>query len=52
MPRIGEPAPDFELLNQDNKAIKLADYRGSHHRMIHFLEGVPSRDYAHSSDLR
>ena len=28
MPAIGERAPDFELPNQDNKSIKLADYRG------------------------
>jgi peroxiredoxin Q/BCP len=28
MPAIGEQAPDFELLNQDNKPVKLSDYRG------------------------
>ncbi len=28
MPRTGEPAPDFELLNQDGKPTKLSDYRG------------------------
>jgi thioredoxin-dependent peroxiredoxin len=28
MPNIGEQAPDFELLNQDGKPIKLSDYRG------------------------
>lgn len=28
MPQIGETAPDFELLNQDGKPIKLSDFRG------------------------
>ncbi|MCA9903990.1 MAG: peroxiredoxin [Anaerolineae bacterium] len=28
MPAIGELAPDFELLNQDGKSVKLSDYRG------------------------
>lgn len=28
MPQIGETAPDFELLNQDGKSVKLSDYRG------------------------
>jgi thioredoxin-dependent peroxiredoxin len=28
MPEIGEQAPDFELLNQDGKSVKLSDYRG------------------------
>jgi peroxiredoxin Q/BCP len=28
MPNIGEQAPDFELLNQDGKTVRLADYRG------------------------
>lgn len=28
MPAIGELAPDFELLNQDGKPVKLSDYRG------------------------
>lgn len=28
MPAIGDTAPDFELLNQDGKTIKLSDYRG------------------------
>jgi peroxiredoxin Q/BCP len=25
---IGQPAPDFELLNQDGKTVRLSDYRG------------------------
>lgn len=29
MPAIGEVAPDFELLNQHGKAVKLSDYRGA-----------------------
>lgn len=28
MPNIGEPAPDFELPNQDGKRVKLSDFRG------------------------
>lgn len=28
MPAIGEQAPDFELNNQDGKAVKLSDFRG------------------------
>ncbi len=28
MPQKGELAPDFELLNQQGKAVKLSDYRG------------------------
>lgn len=28
MPKVGEKAPDFELLNQDGKKVKLSDYLG------------------------
>ncbi len=28
MPKVGEVAPDFELVNQDGKSVKLSDYRG------------------------
>lgn len=28
MPAKGQPAPDFELLNQDGKTIRLSDFRG------------------------
>jgi peroxiredoxin Q/BCP len=28
MPAVGEPAPDFELPNQDGKKVRLSDYRG------------------------
>ena len=29
MPTIGQAAPDFELLNQDGKPVRLSDYRGA-----------------------
>ena len=28
MPAIGQAAPDFELLNQDNQPVRLSDFRG------------------------
>jgi len=28
MPKVGDKAPNFELLNQDGKKVKLSDYRG------------------------
>ena len=28
MPTVGEPAPEFELLNQDGKTVHMSDYRG------------------------
>lgn len=28
MPNVGEPAPDFELPNQDGNLVKLSDFRG------------------------
>jgi peroxiredoxin Q/BCP len=28
MPRIGDTAPDFELLNQDGRPVRLSDYYG------------------------
>lgn len=28
MPIVGEPAPDFELLNQDGKTVHLSDFHG------------------------
>jgi peroxiredoxin Q/BCP len=28
MPNVGEQAPDFELVNQDNQKVRLSDYRG------------------------
>lgn len=34
MPTVGEQAPDFELLNQDGKPVKLSDFRG--HKVVLF----------------
>ncbi len=34
MPVVGQPAPEFELLNQDGRTARLSDYRGS--RLIIF----------------
>ena len=28
MPVVGQPAPDFELLNQDGQPVRLSDFRG------------------------
>lgn len=28
MPKVGQPAPDFELLNQEGQIVRLSDYRG------------------------
>lgn len=28
MPKVGEQAPDFELINQDGKPVRLSDFRG------------------------
>jgi len=28
MPKVGEAAPDFELLNQERQTVRLSDYRG------------------------
>ncbi len=28
MPAVGQPAPDFEMLNDEGKPVKLSDYRG------------------------
>ncbi len=28
MPNVGQPAPDFELLNQEGQTVRLSDYRG------------------------
>jgi thioredoxin-dependent peroxiredoxin len=35
MPAVGEKAPDFELLNQDGKKVRLSDFRG--HKVIIFV---------------
>lgn len=34
--QVGQPAPDFELMNQDKTLVKLADYRGKKKVMLLF----------------
>ena len=34
--KVGEPAPDFELMNQDKNKVKLSDYRGKKKVMLLF----------------
>ena len=34
--KIGDPAPDFELMNQDKNKVKLSDYRGKKKVMLLF----------------
>ncbi|MBK8339960.1 MAG: redoxin domain-containing protein [Flavobacteriales bacterium] len=37
--RLGEPAPEFELPDQDGKPVKLSDYRGKHPLLLIFVRG-------------
>ncbi len=42
MPRVGQPAPDFELRNQDGKLVRLSDYRGQRVVLFAFTKaGTP-----------
>ncbi|MCC6614839.1 MAG: peroxiredoxin [Anaerolineae bacterium] len=42
MPQIGEPAPDFELPNQDGKLVRLSDFRGKRVILFAFTKaGTP-----------
>jgi peroxiredoxin len=34
--RIGDPAPDFEMMNQDKAVVKLSDFRGKQRVMLLF----------------
>src|SRR5688572_18448317 len=34
--KVGDPAPDFELMNQDKNKVKLSDYRGKKKVMLLF----------------
>lgn len=34
--KIGDPAPDFELPDQDGKRVKLSDFRGSKNVVLAF----------------
>lgn len=34
--RLGDPAPDFSLLNQEGQPVQLADYRGQRHVVLYF----------------
>jgi peroxiredoxin len=35
-PKVGDPAPDFALMNQDKNVVKLSDYRGKKKVMLLF----------------
>ena len=37
--KIGQPAPDFTLQNQDGKNISLSDYRGKKNVVLVFYRG-------------
>lgn len=39
-PKIGQPAPDFSVVNNDMKPVKLSDYRGK----VVIVSSVPSLD--------
>ena len=34
--KVGDVAPDFELMNHNREAVKLSDYRGSRNVVIAF----------------
>ena len=38
MPAISEMAPDFELLNDEGKHVKLSDYRGKNVVLYFYVE--------------
>jgi thioredoxin-dependent peroxiredoxin len=38
MPAIGEMAPDFELLNDEGKRVKLSDFRGKKVLLYFYVE--------------
>lgn len=52
MPQIGELAPDFELLNQDGKAVKLSDYRGKKVLLVAFPRAMTGGCTNHACGLR
>lgn len=37
--KIGQPAPDFVLEDQDGNKVKLSDYRGKRHMLLIFVRG-------------
>lgn len=42
MPKVGDPAPDFRLLDADGKEISLSDFRGKHVVLFFFVKALTS----------
>ena len=52
MPQIGELAPDFELLNQEGKPVKLSDYRGKKVLLVAFPRAMTGACTDHACGFR
>lgn len=52
MLKIGELVPDFELLNQDSKTVKLSDYRGKRVLLVAFPRAMTGACTDHACGFR
>ena len=52
MPKIGDIAPDFELLNQAGQPVKLSDYRGKRVLLVAFPRAMTGGCTDHACGLR